>query len=220
MESVRLTPWASSLGIHLLLLALFLVFQLRAPVRPWGTDRLGDPTFVEVTELASVRKAVTPRVLAKTTVVATEPSVSSQAPLATNSGKTTETKPVSPTQSLVGSFGKADGTALSGELGSANGAKLSPRDRYLSDLRTTLEARKRYPSLSRRMSETGRVLVRFQISRSGQFSDITVLKSSGYDRLNSAAIALVQELGRYREFPESIADASLLVEIPIDYVLN
>ncbi len=215
MESVRLAPWASSLGIHALFLALFLVFQLRAPLRPWGVDRFGDPTFVEVIGRASVRSSspvAKPR-------ISNDSITRVRDPFALTAPKTVGSQPDLRSNS-TGGFGAVEGTSLQGELGTADGVRIGARDRYLSDLRTTLEARKKYPPLSRRMAESGRVLIRFQIARDGQFSNVTVLKSSGYERLNSAALALVQELARYREFPSAIMESSLSVEIPIDYVLD
>jgi protein TonB len=49
-----------------------------------------------------------------------------------------------------------------------------------------------YPAVSRHFRETGAVDVRATINRDGQITNVTVAKSSGYQRLDAAAIAAMR----------------------------
>ena len=49
-----------------------------------------------------------------------------------------------------------------------------------------------YPMLSRRRGETGTAYVRFVVGLNGNLEDIALKKSSGFDRLDDAALAAVR----------------------------
>jgi protein TonB len=50
----------------------------------------------------------------------------------------------------------------------------------------------KYSVVSRRFKEAGAVDVRAMINRDGQITNVTVAKSSGYERLDAAAIAAMR----------------------------
>jgi protein TonB len=54
-----------------------------------------------------------------------------------------------------------------------------------------------YPALSRRMGEEGTVIVRLQVGVNGEVMDVRVEKSSGYPRLDAAALSGVRK-ARFR----------------------
>jgi len=49
-----------------------------------------------------------------------------------------------------------------------------------------------YPSLSRRLGEVGRVLLRAELSETGEVTSVRVLRSSGFNRLDNAALTAVR----------------------------
>ena len=49
-----------------------------------------------------------------------------------------------------------------------------------------------YPSLSRRLGETGKVVLRVELDETGRVSAARVITSSGFDRLDAAALAAVR----------------------------
>ena len=55
-----------------------------------------------------------------------------------------------------------------------------------------------YPALDRRLDHEGTVLLAVTIGADGNVSDASVLKSSGYDGLDAAAVAWVKEHWRYK----------------------
>lgn len=75
-----------------------------------------------------------------------------------------------------------------------------------------------YPRLSERRGEQGRVVLRVLISPEGQVAHVTVQNSSGYDRLDEAAIEAIQQ-ARFRPYTENGIAYQALVDIPFDFVL-
>ena len=71
-----------------------------------------------------------------------------------------------------------------------------------------------YPALSRRLNEEGKVLLKVRVSAQGMALDVAVSKSSGFPRLDSAAIDAVT---RWRFVParrgDEAVDSSVIVPI-------
>lgn len=71
-----------------------------------------------------------------------------------------------------------------------------------------------YPALSRRMNEEGRVLLKVRVSAQGTALDVAVSKSSGFPRLDAAAVEAVT---RWRFVParrgDEPVDSSVIVPI-------
>lgn len=101
-------------------------------------------------------------------------------------------------------------------------AQMSIREKYLRALQAYLSSRKKYPSLAKRMREEGLVIIEFSVAKDGSFFDERIIEPSRSPRLNNAAIELVQELGRFRAFPEEILqkESELIVRVPIQYQLT
>jgi protein TonB len=76
-----------------------------------------------------------------------------------------------------------------------------------------------YPSMSRRMGEQGTVLVRAFINTDGRAEKVEIRTSSGYSRLDEAALATVQ---RWRYVPgqrAGVAEA-MWFNVPIRFLLD
>jgi len=71
-----------------------------------------------------------------------------------------------------------------------------------------------YPTLSRRMSEAGKVLLKVHVSAQGAALDVAVSKSSGFARLDAAA---AEAVARWRFVPtrrgDEPVDSSVIVPI-------
>lgn len=117
-------------------------------------------------------------------------------------------------------LGFADGVASQGPLGQADGKANSEKDRYLYELRVLIEQKKIYPQISKRLRETGRVVVRFQVLKDGRIEAVDVKSASSYARLNEAALGLVRSIEKFRPLPQTVSNDQLSLEIPIEYVLN
>lgn len=49
-----------------------------------------------------------------------------------------------------------------------------------------------YPALSRRLGEEGKLVLRVELDETGRISKATVVESSGYSRLDNAALSAVK----------------------------
>lgn len=76
-----------------------------------------------------------------------------------------------------------------------------------------------YPALSQRRGEQGRVVLRVTISPHGRAEQVRVLHSSGYARLDQAAVDAV-EPARFRPYTEGSVAFSAVADIPFDFVLQ
>lgn len=76
-----------------------------------------------------------------------------------------------------------------------------------------------YPSSARRMGETGRVILRVQVTASGLPSQVLILNSSGVDSLDEAALEAVQ---RWKFVPAKQGEMPVAawVNVPIQFTLN
>jgi protein TonB len=88
-----------------------------------------------------------------------------------------------------------------------------------SDADYLQNARPAYPAMSKRLGEQGKVLVRVLIGVDGTARQAEIQKSSGFDRLDQAALATVQ---RWRYVPgkrAGVAEA-MWFTVPIVFVLE
>ncbi|MDD2815303.1 MAG: energy transducer TonB [Thiotrichaceae bacterium] len=76
-----------------------------------------------------------------------------------------------------------------------------------------------YPSSARRMGETGRVILRVQVTANGVPSQVLIHSSSGVDSLDEAALEAVQ---RWKFVPAKQGETPVAawVNVPIQFTLN
>lgn len=76
-----------------------------------------------------------------------------------------------------------------------------------------------YPATSRRLGETGEVLLRVRVSAEGAVLDVAIAQSSGFPRLDSAARAAVKG---WRFLPARQGDEKIesSVQVPLRFVLD
>lgn len=76
-----------------------------------------------------------------------------------------------------------------------------------------------YPSISRRMGEQGKVMLRVYVNEQGQPERIELQQSSGFDRLDKAAMDAVRRWkfvpGKRNGVPEAMWNV-----VPINFVLE
>ncbi|HCA27391.1 MAG TPA: hypothetical protein DEP05_07115 [Betaproteobacteria bacterium] len=75
---------------------------------------------------------------------------------------------------------------------SARASNPSLEARYIHAVRLQIERRKRYPALARELDVGGRVGIAYTIDRSGRLIAAAVVKSSGSDILDKAALRAVR----------------------------
>lgn len=121
--------------------------------------------------------------------------------------------------STSGSSGIGEGVSAI-DLGKDSGRQGTAKERYYSELRMMIENQKVYPSLSRKLHETGKVTIAFTVHRDGSVDRVILKSGSSYSRLNKAATDLISGIKRYKPLPVDIQDSELDFEIPINYSLE
>lgn len=79
--------------------------------------------------------------------------------------------------------------------------------------------RPQYPALSKRLQEQGKVVVRVLIGTDGQASQASVKTSSGFDRLDQAAVNTVLKW-RYVPGKRGGVPEAMWFDVPVNWVLQ
>jgi protein TonB len=87
---------------------------------------------------------------------------------------------------------------------------------HLSTIRDLLVKYRKYPSQAARLKLEGAVKVTFRLKQNGEIEDIRILGSSGYEILDSDAMALIQKTAEY--FPKP--PQTVRITIPLNYALK
>ena len=91
--------------------------------------------------------------------------------------------------------------------------------KYVNRLKVFLEQNKHYPKMAKKLKHSGIVKVKVQINRDGTFGTVLIEEPSRYGTLNTAAINLLNKLGRFEPPPNMNGESEDFV-IPISYVLK
>ncbi|ABV66968.1 TonB family protein [Aliarcobacter butzleri] len=92
--------------------------------------------------------------------------------------------------------------------------------KYLAKVRATIEKNKIYPKAAKRLNQTGKVNVNFDILKSGEIRNVKVLGKSSFAKLDEASIELLIKISNFDEIPEELKKSVWNVTIPIDYSIN
>ncbi|MCO5144000.1 MAG: energy transducer TonB [Oligoflexia bacterium] len=90
---------------------------------------------------------------------------------------------------------------------------------YLEGLYSAIDHQKNYPLLSRRLGETGKVIISIVLLKNGELENIQIKTKSAFSRLDQAALDTVLKIKNYKPIPESIASDLLTIDIPIEFTL-
>lgn len=96
---------------------------------------------------------------------------------------------------------------------------LDIKTEYISKIAWTLNQKKEYPDLARRMRQQGKLKVRFILERDGRILNAEVIEQSNYESLNQAAKKLLTEIKSFEPFPQGVTDQQWAVTVPIEYIM-
>lgn len=77
-----------------------------------------------------------------------------------------------------------------------------------------------YPAMSRRLGETGRVIVRVLIGPDGRAQEARIQKSSGYERLDQVALETARDRWRYKPGTRDGVPEAMWFNVPLNFVLE
>ncbi|HEX5805239.1 MAG TPA: TonB family protein [Macromonas sp.] len=215
---------AGVLALHGLLLALLLGVrstpQLPADVleieAAWILD--AQPTPQPKTAPAAAKPTPSPQ--KQVAAAKTETAVRTTAPTAAPTAEaSTPAQPASPAEAPAAAAPPASSPTGAAKPSTAP-APAEPKVELPSSSADYLNnARPPYPPLSKRLNEQGKVVVNVLIATDGTASQAVISSSSGYDRLDQAALKAV--LGwRYVPGKRNGVPAAMRYDVPVNFVLT
>ncbi len=91
---------------------------------------------------------------------------------------------------------------------------------YLSKVKAKIEKNKTYPKAAKKLNQTGKVLVSFDILKDGKIINIRIIKNSNFEKLDSASIELLTNIGFFEAIPNELNKTVWNIQIPINYQIN
>lgn len=133
------------------------------------------------------------------------------------------TTPVVPQSNDSGSsVGSADGTGGNPNgyaFGTGSGSgKFTAMDLYKAELRAKIDKNKYYPTMSRRLGQTGTVVIAFTLLEDGNIVNIRIDKPSQYERLNVSALDAVKKVERFKPIPKEVGENKMDIKVPVKFV--
>jgi len=98
-------------------------------------------------------------------------------------------------------------------------APAPPRNLSASSVQYLEPLQVEYPRLSKRLGETGVVMLRIFIDEAGRVREVQVSRTSGHPRLDDAAMAAVQK-ARFKPPSENGQAVSGYAQVPVDFQLE
>ncbi|MFA4842453.1 MAG: TonB family protein [Candidatus Omnitrophota bacterium] len=95
-----------------------------------------------------------------------------------------------------------------------------PKAGYAQIIQKRILEQLSYPSAARQAGFQGTAKLTLRLSYKGELLDAVVKDSSGYEILDSDALATAKTVVSYPPFPSSIEEKELQIDIPIDYRLD
>lgn len=102
----------------------------------------------------------------------------------------------------------------------APAGRVGPPPDYLSQLYSALERCKEYPRAAQQRRQQGRAMLRFTIDRSGKVLDYKIEKSTGYDTLDQAVVAMIQRASPLPPMPADMTKDHLELLVPVPFTLT
>jgi len=169
---------------------------------PHSTPKQAPVPQTVVKKVVTAKTAVKPVEIQKTV-----PTIASQ-----ESNQVTDSQSAG---SVDGTGGRTDGFAF----GSGNGkGKYNILDLYKAELRAKIDQNKYYPTMSRRLGQTGTVVVAFTLLEDGNIVNVRIDKPSQFERLNVSALDAVKKVERFKPIPKEAGDNKMDIKVPVKFV--
>jgi protein TonB len=104
------------------------------------------------------------------------------------------------------------------EFGTAKSGKTDVLSVYKAELRAMIDKNKYYPAISKRLGQTGTVVVAFTLLEDGHIIDVKIDKPSRYDRLNDSALEAVKKVERFRPIPKEVGESKMAIKVPVKFI--
>lgn len=91
---------------------------------------------------------------------------------------------------------------------------------YIESVKAAVKNAKSYPQMSQRLRETGSAQINFTVAANGELTSVSVAESSGYDRLDQAAVEAVRAAAPFDPVPPETGLETLSMSITLIFELN
>jgi TonB family protein len=111
--------------------------------------------------------------------------------------------------------GSGSGPAIDGER---EGREASLREIYKAELRSKIDKNKTYPLMSRRLGQTGTVVVAFTLLKDGSITNVKIEDPAPFAPLNTSALEAVSKVGKFKPIPVELQEETMDLQIPIKFL--
>ena len=91
---------------------------------------------------------------------------------------------------------------------------------YLAKVKNKIEKNKVYPKVAKRLNQTGKVIVSFDILKDGKVTNIKIINKSKFEKLDEASIELLTNIGFFLSILNELNKTVWNIQIPINYQIN
>lgn len=96
---------------------------------------------------------------------------------------------------------------------------ITAEEMYIAELKNSLDKLKKYPVLAKKMGHTGKVKIKFEIDRNGQIIRSEITEHSSHDSLNQSVKNLLNEVKKFKPFPDEIKHVTWQFTLPVEFKL-
>lgn len=134
-------------------------------------------------------------------------------PVNPNLPKTAKVEPT-PAKTEAAQSGSAQGS----EFGNSANGTTNVLEVYKAELRAMIDKNKYYPAISKRLGQTGTVVVAFTLLEDGHIIDVKIDRPSRYERLNDSALEAVKKVERFRPIPKEVGENKMAIKVPVKFI--
>ena len=102
----------------------------------------------------------------------------------------------------------------------SNNQSQNLENEYLAKVKNKIEKNKVYPKVAKRLNQTGKVIVSFDILKDGKVTNIKIINKSKFEKLDEASIELLTNIGFFEAIPNELNKTVWNIQIPINYQIN
>ena len=96
--------------------------------------------------------------------------------------------------------------------------KANLREVFKAELRSRIEQNKYYPPMSRRLGQTGIVIVAFTLLGDGHIINVRIDTPSRYESLNNSALDAVKKVHVFKAIPKELGESQMDIKVPLKFV--
>ena len=91
---------------------------------------------------------------------------------------------------------------------------------YLAKIKSLIEQNKDYPKTAKRLNQSGKVFVKFVITKDGEIKNCIIEKSSQFESLDKASLEILMKIASFEAIPKELNRSSWEITVPISYQIN